>query len=208
MKSYSAYFIQAASVAELESRAGGAKPLASLFNAVAVPGSKWIVCGYDTQAAPPEDDALLGTESLTLEKSKTLGDVIHLFADRSTEGFFYEHSKDGVLQRKLVWFPLLEAAGTPGWICVQGNSEPWEEPLFFTTKRLDEVLRFSQLGYEDREMDGEAGALAQSPARESVIREIWAKRELAEKSTLPSGDHTVALVVEKHFGLALPPSQK
>jgi hypothetical protein len=196
---YTGYFVRANDVAELEQRAGGASELQQIFRSVvAVAGSPWLVCDLRKSDGPPSDDVLEGRASLTQEKSQVLGEIIYLHGDSSCDAFVYEHSRDGVALRKLVWFPMLDDDWTAGWICVQGEPEVWEGEMFFRPDRLSQVLDNERMNYEDR------GDEDQFPEREAHIRQLWESRAIAAGDTLPECDATGTLAVERHFGIERP----
>jgi hypothetical protein len=119
--------------------------------------------------------------------------MIFLFADR--DSFVYEHARDGVMLRKLVWFPMLDDDWTPGWLYVQGQPEEWEAAMFFTPQKLartiaDEKDRYSSEGKDDA-----------FPAREAEIRTLWENGAIAAMTAFPYCDGTVAMGVEKHYGI-------
>ena len=126
MKSYSVYFVHTDDPEALRARLG---PVDSR-SVEPVAGSAWVPWRYRPGDGPPDDDDLWGRSSLTVALSERLGELVYLFADTSVEGFVYEHSRDGVLLRKLVWFPALDDDWTPGWLCAHGEPEPWEAFLF------------------------------------------------------------------------------
>jgi hypothetical protein len=196
MKSYSAYFIHGIDAKELEARAGGERKLRMAFGEVVTPpGSEWLICGFRNGASPPSDDFLWGTKSLIEADSKKYGEMIFLFADTRPDSFVYEHARDGVLLRKLVWFPMLDDNWTPGWLCAQGQPEDWETAILFTPKVLARTIAEEQERYSAEGKDDEF------PAREAEIRDAWERHAIAAGGTIPYCDGTVALAVEKHFGI-------
>jgi hypothetical protein len=196
MKSYSASFIHGIDAKELEARVGGERKLRMTFDPVTLPpGSEWLVCGLRDGAAPPSDKFLWGEASLTEQDSKNYGEIIFIFADVSPDSLVYEHARDGVLLRKLVWFPMLDDDWTPGWLCAQGEPEAWEAELFFTEQRLARVIAEEKERYRDR---GEESAF---PAREAEIRRVWEGRRIEARTTIPECSGDVALFIERHFGI-------
>jgi hypothetical protein len=190
VKSYSAYFVR-----------GSAPDVAGrvLGRAETVAESSWVVCGYRRGASPPDDEVLWGRRSLTAACSGQLGEVIFLFADSSPDSFVYEHARDGVLLRRLVWFPMLDDDWTPGWLCAEGQAEEWESALF-SPAQLARVLEDERDSYADR------GEEQRFPEREAEIRRAFSERIIAANATIPRADGTVALLVEQHFGLRRPPA--
>ncbi len=207
MRNYEAWFAKAASISELEERAGGSRNFKRFFSAPLEPppGSSWITCRFSKSSYAPDDEVLWGRMSILERDSKQLGEMIYLYMDRSQDSFVYEHSRDGVLLRKLVWFALLdptvapvEEDWTPGWLCAQGEPEEWEAGTFFRPQTLDTVIQRERENYADR---GEEGKF---PGREAEIRRVWESGIITPLSTLPLGDAFAAFNVEKHFGLPRP----
>jgi hypothetical protein len=194
MKSYAAYFVPA-SKREVAARLFGSGRLLAKTETVA--GTDWVVCGYYPGAAPPDDDVLWGRASLTQARSTELGEVIFLYADTSPDSFVYEHALGGVMRRKLVWFPLLDA-WTAGWLCADGDPEAWEAAAFFRPERLSHVIEDARAHYANR------GEAERFPAREAEIRRVWLAREMAPRSTIPRCDGGMALLVERHCNLRRP----
>jgi len=188
MGSYSAYFLQTGNADEA---------VRLLGTTSAVEGSAWLVAAFRPGDSPPRDNVLWGEVSLTKEMSATLGEIIFLYADSSTNGFGYEHSRDGVLLRKLVWFPMMDDDWTEGWLCAEGTPEPWESALF-RPGRLEGVIEEARGSFEER------GDGASFPEREAAIRKSWDEQRIVAMTTYPSCDATVALLVERHFGLVRP----
>jgi hypothetical protein len=187
MKSYSAYFV----------KSGLNETVQKLFRPVAeVPDSQWLVCEYKQGASVPDDPVLWGKKSLTEEKSKQSGEIIYLYAS-FPDSFVYEHAIDGRLLRKLVWFPMLDDDWTPGWLCVQGDREEWEDQ-FFRQANLDLALEHE--GYKFEEFD----KMDNFPEREEEIRKLWEEKKIKEQDVIPPGDAGFAFVVEKFFGLKKP----
>lgn len=193
MKSYSAYFVRTDDPEALRAKLGRVDSR----SVEPVAGSAWVSWSYRPDDGPPRDDYLWGRASITEGRSAKLGEVIYLWADTRAEAFVYEHARDGALLRKLVWFPVVDDDGTPGWLCAQGEPEPWETALF-RPESLDGVLA------EERDRLDERGQGESFPAREAAVRRIWEERRIEARDTVPRADGTVALLVEAHFGLVRP----
>ncbi|OLP17395.1 hypothetical protein BST81_16500 [Leptolyngbya sp. 'hensonii'] len=185
MKSYSAYFVRLSSMEEARSRFSTVEPIAD---------SPWLMCDFRKDAPPPDDEVLEGQKNLTQEKSRRLGEILFVYGDTSVDGFVYEHACDGTLLRKLVWFPLLDDDWTAGWLCADGEPEPWETALF----REDSLARFLENERQRLEDEGMEDAF---PEREAEIREIWSAKQIMAGKTFPSCDGTVALLVEQSYGI-------
>lgn len=188
MKSYSAYFV----------RSEAAEAARAVFgSAEAVPGSAWLLCRFDTDAGPPDDAVLEGQESLTETPSQTLGEVLFVYGDTSVDGFVYEHARNGELVRKLVWFPMLDDDWTAGWMCAAGRPEEWEATLF----RPDALTSFLDL---ERQRYSDDGRDDEFPDYEAEIRAAWNTGQIVAGKTYPACDGTVALLVERNFGIVRP----
>jgi len=209
MKSYDVYYVKLDDLAELERRAGGERKLRMTFSKADKPqGSPWLVCNYCDGASPPDDRVLSGEASLAGPRSQTFGEVIYIFANMP-DSLVYEHALDGKMLRKLVWFPLLgpdtadvDDDWTPGWLCTEGEPEPWEASIFFRPEKLPEAIEGEKMRFADRgREDGFAG-------REMTIRKMWDDHTIAANETLPYCDGTVAFAIEKHFGIPSPAKQQ
>jgi len=209
MKSYDVYYVKLDDLAELERRAGGERQLRLTFSrADKVPGSEWLACNYRDGASPPADEILSGEASLAGPRSAKFGEVIYIFANMP-DSLVYEHALDGKMLRKLVWFPLLgpdtadvDDDWTPGWLCAEGEPEPWEASIFFRPERLAEAIEWERENYADR------GKSDRFSEREAAIRKMWDDRIIAASDILPSCDGTVAFAIEKHFGIPSPAKQQ
>jgi hypothetical protein len=180
MRSYSAYFV----------RTDDANRASTVFGTVdTVPGSEWLMCDLRTSPSPPSDAVLEGGECLAAPRSGELGEVIFLYGDTSADGFVYEHAVGGELVRKLVWFPMLDDDWTAGWICVEGEPEPWEGALF-DAERVEQVIE------EERERLGE-----DDPEAEAEIRRVWESRTIVAGRTYPRCDGTATRLVERSHGI-------
>jgi hypothetical protein len=183
--SYCAYFVRTENTNRAHSIFGTLEP---------VEGSAWVMCDHRRGAAPPDDDVLWGRTSLTADRSQQLGEVLYVYGDTSCDGFVYEHARDGVLMRKLVWFPLLDEDWTAGWLCAQGEPEAWEE-AFFRAHALEEVIEEERGRFEDE------GREEDFPDHEAEIRRAWARKRIVPATTYPRCDATVARLVERVHGI-------
>lgn len=185
MKSYSAYFVRREDFDIAKSRFGRVTPVVD---------SSWLLCDFDRDDCPPEDEVLCGRESITEAKSLGLREIIFVYGDTSVDGFVYEHRLNGVLVRKLVWFPLLNDDWDSGWLCAEGEPEDWEKTLFSS----ESLERF--IGYE-RERYADEGKATDFPVRETEIREVWNAGKIIAGNPFPMADGTVPLVVEESYGI-------
>ncbi|BAZ85266.1 hypothetical protein [Dolichospermum compactum] len=122
---------------------------------VPIVDSSWLLCDFCKDDYPPEDEVLWGQESITEFKSPELREIIFVYGDTSVDGFVYEHRLNGVLVRKLVWFPLLnDDYWESGWLCVEGESEDWEKALF-TSESRERFMGYARERYanEGKETD-------------------------------------------------------
>lgn len=196
MISYSAYYIKDKSIEELTSIAGGEKKLQLALGEVKpFADSPWLLCGFRDGAYPPDDEVLWGRQSLAGRVSQKFGEVIYLYGDVKSDAFVYEHARDGAILRKLVWFPMLDENWTPGWLCAQGEPEPWEAGLFFGPNSLERNLEQVRSIFDQ----GSGDEILAS--KEAEIRQIWETGRIAAMKEFPKCDGTVAFHVEKVFGL-------
>ena len=186
MRSFGAYFVRATDSSTVQGVLGPT---------VVVPGSAWTVSGYRKEPSPPADDVLWGRKCLTDEASRALGEVVYLYADVSSESFFYEHARGGRLLRKLSWFALLDEDWNHGWLCVEVEPEEWEAALF----RPDQLEAALEL-----EREAHAGDDAGLASREQELHAIWRDRRLEPGARVPPADGSVARLVERHLGLIHP----
>lgn len=184
MKSYSAYFVRAERAGQAQRVFGKVEPMAD---------SPWLLCEYRKDDMPPGDDALEGRTSLTEARSQQLGEILFVYGDTSADWFVYEHARDGVLLRKLVWFSLLDD-WTAGWVCAEGEPEPWEAALFSPDK-LAGFIENERQRYDDE------GNADDFPEREAEIRKVWEAGQIIAGNTYPACDGTVALLVEQSYGI-------
>lgn len=185
MRSYSVYLVKGTNLEQAQQVFDGAE---------IVDGSDWMRCSFTKDDEPPEDEVLVGDESLTQAKSEILGEVVFVFGDTSVDGFVYEHSCNGEIVRKLVWFPMLDDDWNSGWICVEGEPETWESSLF-GEDRLARFLTSERDRYDDEGMEAEYEEYAER------VREDWAVKHIETGHRYPECDGTVALLVERHYGV-------
>ena len=185
MRSYSVYLVKGNNLEQAQQVFGSAE---------IVNGSEWMRCRFTKDDEPPEDEVLFGDESLTQVKSEILGEVVFVFGDTSVDGFVYEHSKNGEIVRKLVWFPMLDDDWNSGWICVEGEPEIWEESLF----REDKLVRFLA---NERDRYNEEGIETEYQEYANRIREDWTNKNIVTGHTYPECDGTAILLVERYYGV-------
>lgn len=180
----SMYLVKSSDLDAIKREFDDAEPAAS---------SAWVRCGLRTGVGPPNDDVLCGDKSLAASWAEKFDEVIFLYGDTSTDGFVYEHARDGELVRKLVWFPMLDEDWTPGWICVEGEPEPWEADLF-GDKKLESFLEFERERYDDE------GRAEEFEGYASQVREDWKSGRIKANRTYPACDATVTRLVERYYG--------
>ncbi len=187
MKSYSAYFVRNEAIENARTVFGKrVEPL---------PDSPWLLCAFQPDDELPDDEVLFGEESLTEAKSGQLGEIFFVYGDTSVDWFVYEHASDGRLLRKLVWFTLPDDEWNSGWVCVEGEPEDWEATLF----RPDSLERYLENERQRLEDEGRGDEVA---AMEAEIRQLWDLKQIAAGKTLPFCDGTVALLIEKSYGIS------
>jgi hypothetical protein len=186
MKSYSAYFVRTTAIENAHTIFGKrVEPL---------PGSPWLLCGYEPDDELPDDEVLFGEASLTEAKSGQLGEIFFVYGDTSVDWFVYEHASDGKLLRKLVWFTLPDDEWNSGWVCVEGDPEDWETALF----RTDGLTRYLE---NERQRLNEEGHEDEVAAMEAQTQQLWDLKQVTVGKTLPFCDGTVAILVEKSYGI-------
>jgi hypothetical protein len=191
MKSYSVYFVRNTNIELLH----------SMFSIVdTLPDSEWLMCNFNKDDYPPDDDVLWGKANMIVDKSVILGEVLFLYGDTSCDGFVYEHALHGKMLRKLVWFPMLDDDWTAGWLYVTGDSEAWESQLF-PDHQLTQYLEAEQERLEDLGQADQFGATAQE------IKEAWQKKQIIAGKTFPPCDGTVGILVEQYYKIHRPMSK-
>lgn len=185
MRSYSVYLVKGTNLEQAKQVFGSAE---------IVDGSDWMRCCFTKDDEPPEDEVLVGDESLTKATSETLGEVVFVYGDTSVDGFVYEHSRNGEIVRKLVWFPMLDDDWNSGWICTEGEAETWETSLF-GEDRLERFLASERDRHNDEGKETEFEEYAES------VREDWAMKRIETGNRYPECDGTVALLVERQYGV-------
>ncbi len=187
MQSYSAYFVRYSSIKKATEFFGKKVEI--------LPNSSWVLCGFEPDDELPNEEILSGEVSLTEAKSRELGEIFFVYGDTSADWFVYEHAQDGRLLRKLVWFTLPDDEWNAGWVLVEGEPEAWEAALF----RPDGLERY--LENEGQRLKDE-GRVDEVAAMESEIRQLWNLKQITVGKTLPFCDGTVALLVEKSYGIS------
>jgi hypothetical protein len=191
MKSYSVYFI----------RNSNLELVHSIFSKVdTLPNSKWLMCNFNKDDYPPDDDVLWGQANMIVDQLLILGEVLFLYGDTSCDGFVYEHALNGKMLRKLVWFPMLDDDWTAGCLYVIGDSEEWESQLFREIQ-LTQYLEGEKGRLEDFGQADQFGAIAQA------IKEAWQKKQIMAGKTFPPCDGTVPLLVEGYYKIHRPMSK-
>jgi len=186
MKSYSAYFVRNAAIETAQTIFGkGVEPL---------PDSPWLLCAFQPDDELPDEEVLFGEESLTKAKSSQLGELFFVYGDTSVDWFVYEHAIDGRLLRKLVWFTLPNDEWNSGWVWVEGEPEDWEVALFHS----EELARYLE---NERQRLRDEGCEDKMAAMEADITQLWDLKQITAGKTLPFCDGTVALLVEKSYGI-------
>lgn len=112
--------------------------------------------------------------------SEQFGEAIYIFEDERNDQLYYDHARDGVLLRKLMY---VFDGGQSSWVCVAGEPEPWEDELF-KEDRLDRALRVAEDEDHDR------------------VRQIFSCRTIELGASLPSASS--GHWIEAHFGITRP----
>jgi hypothetical protein len=185
MASYSLFLVKNANPQTIQQLLGHAEY---------IDGSAWVRGNFRKDVSPPDDAVLVGDESLTQTLSETLGEVVFVYGDTSADGFVYEHSREGKIVRKLVWFPMLDEDWTAGWLCAEGEPEPWEATLF-RAHQLEQFLANEEFRYEDEGRSDEFEAYAEE------VRTDWASGRIKAGQNYPECDGTAALLIERYYGV-------
>lgn len=112
--------------------------------------------------------------------SARYGEALYVFEDEGNDQLYYDHCRDGVLLRKLVY--SFDGCAS-SWTCIAGTPEPWEDELFGAAS-LDYHLQFADA------------------AQEARVREVFAGRALTLGAELPRASS--AHWIEAHFGIVRP----
>lgn len=182
---YTAYFVK--------TEAADAKLNARFSRVDVLPESAWAVCNFSRQYS---DEAFEPGTYFTKELSEQFGEIIFIGMDTQNDQLDYEHSKAGVILRKLSW---LSDGSESTWAWVEGEIEGWEETAIFSEANFERTRELVK--YDDH--------LALLPADELLaqaqeLRGIWENREYRLEGKLPWGDATLGMVIQQYFGLRLP----
>jgi len=178
---YNAYFVK---TNEPESR------LRDKFSRIdIVPHSEWIVCnfgdGYPNGIFEP-------VVYFTKEISSLYGEAIFICVDTGNDQLEYEHSKSGIILRKL---SLISDGCQSTWECSEGETEGWEPEIVFSEynlKRAMEYLEYDELPQE--EFDN----------KKKQLREIYKNFQYLTGEKWPFTDATIGMAIQKYFGIELP----
>lgn len=173
--SFGVFYVRAEDGAELRQR----------YGRVDEAGGGWLACGFGDRLMPDdvyEDGRADRSASAAAALSAVHGEAIYLWADSSGDELVYDHAKDGVLLRKLLWtYDGCESS----WECAAGEPEPWEEVLF-ASRNLEQRLASVE------------------PEEHEAVRAVYGARRIEAGARYPSCDASVAEVIERHFGLTRP----
>jgi len=153
-----------------------------------IPQSDWIVCDFGDRLI---DGVFEGEEYLTQELSETLGEVILIAIDTSNDQLDYEHSRDGVILRKLAW---LSDGCASSWMSVEGEIEDWELTSVFSAANLSRTLEI--LSYDQ---DLQLLSPEELEVKEQELQTIWQNHQYALNGQIPWGDATLGMVIQEHF---------
>lgn len=152
-------------------------------------GSEWLVCDYGDRYV----DGLFDPDSdFTSELSGQFGEVIFIGVDERDNQFEYEHSRGGVLLRKLTW---ASDGSQSTWMTVQGEKEAWEDALLFSEENFARALEIIKYDDHLNLLSNE-----QFMEKQQQLRAIWDARRYIMDGQWPLGDGTIAMAIPKYFG--------
>jgi len=156
-------------------------------------GSEWLICGYGDRYV----DGLFEPDSdFTSQLSRQFGEVIFIGVDERDNQFEYEHSREGVLLRKLTW---ASAGSQSTWMNVQGEKEAWEDALLFSEENFARALEIVK--YDDHlDLLGSEQLIE----KQQQLRAIWDARQYIMDGQWPLGDGTIGMAIPKYFGVNMP----
>ncbi|MEE3717600.1 hypothetical protein V2H45_12620 [Tumidithrix elongata RA019] len=158
------------------------------------PESKWAVCNFGDDY---EDGMFEPGTYFTQEISEQFGEAIFIGVDTRNDQLDYEHSKAGIILRKLCWCTD-GCQSTWGW--VEGEKEAWEDAAIFSEENFARAREMVKYG-EHLELLPEEEFLA----KEKELRSIWDNRQYILGDTWPLGDASFNGAIEEYFGLKVPP---
>ncbi|MDS4020389.1 MAG: hypothetical protein RKR03_07755 [Candidatus Competibacter sp.] len=158
-----------------------------------VDDSEWLICDYGDS----DVDGIFEPDSdFTSEFSRQFGEVIFICVNERDDQFEYEHSKDGVLLRKLTW---ASDGCRSTWMTVQGEQEAWEDDLLFSEENFARALEIIKYG-DHLELLGNE----QFMERQQQLRAIWDARQYVMDGQWPLGDGTIGMAIPQYFGVKMP----
>jgi hypothetical protein len=168
--------------------------VAKAFNRIErVEDSEWLVCNFDDS----DEDGLFEPDSdFTSKISQQFGEAIFICVNERDDQFEYEHSRDGVLLRKLTW---VSDGCRSTWMNVQGEQEAWEDDVLFSEENFARALEI--IKYDDH-----LNLLSnqQLMEKQQQLRAIWDARQYVVNGQWPLGDGTIGMAIPKYFGIKMP----
>lgn len=167
--------------------------VAKKFNCKKAEDSEWLVCNFDDS----DEDGLFEPDSdFTSKISQQFGEAIFICVNERDNQFEYEHSKDGVLLRKLTW---ASDGNQSTWMNVQGEQEAWEDDVLFSEENFARALEI--IKYDDH-----LNLLSNQQFMENQqeLRAIWDARQYVVGGQWPLGDGTIGMAIPRYFGIKMP----
>ena len=159
--------------------------LAASFGRAAPAGPGWLACGMSEDLLPDDayqdQDAEDPEVTATGEISKVYGEAVYLFANSHADEVIYEHTRDGVVLRKLQW---VSHGADCTWEVSAGDPEPWEAALFAEQRMKLLLERF--------------------PDRERQIRFVFDSRHIHLNTPFPKTDATITELIETYLKIIRP----
>ncbi|BAY12351.1 hypothetical protein [Calothrix sp. NIES-2098] len=160
-----------------------------------IPESEWIVCNLSDDYS----DELFDPEIyLTTKISLQFGEVVFICVDTSNDQLDYEHSKEGILLRKMCW---LSDGCQSTWACIEGEIEEWENNIIFSEENFAKTIEIIKYD-ENLQFLPEEHFLQ----KQKELRAIWDEKQYLIGENLPLGDATIGIAIQNFFGIKMPSS--
>lgn len=160
-----------------------------------MPESEWIVCNFgDRYATGLFEPGTYFTKDISFQ----FGEAIFICVDTRNDQLEYEHSKEGIILRKVCW---LSDGSQSTWAWVEGEREAWEDATLFSA---DNFARARELIKYDEHL--EILAEERFLQKEQELQLIWDQRQYVLGDKWPLGDATIGMAIQKFFGLQVPSS--
>ncbi|MDZ8051792.1 MAG: hypothetical protein RMX68_027780 [Aulosira sp. ZfuVER01] len=163
------------------------------FRVDSIPESEWILCDLSNDYS---DGIFEPGIYLTKEISLQFGEAIFICVDTSNDQLDYEHSKEGIILRKLCW---LSDGCQSTWTWIEGEMEEWENNIIFSEENFDRTIETIKYD-ENLQLLSEEQFLQ----KQKELRSIWDERQYVLEENLPLGDATIGIAIQDFFGIKMP----